>query len=176
MGFNIGVSADTDDFEANSECDKFIERTFYDWVVEYDDFGEQSCIIQTGKHFGLDLTPLTKLIYTNDEVDDKYIQAGLQKTLFLIELTTELIDNIKNEQLFIDNINYKVNTGPSDEERELMIKMTGHDPFPKSESTDRNPWRKYIVDAELLRHLEVLKENLECFRSKGQEDVFLTAG
>ena len=78
-----------DDFEAEMECDKFLERTFYNWVVEFDNYGDQSCIIQTGKYFGMDLKPLTILIYTNGELDDDYIQSGLQNTDFLIDLVSD---------------------------------------------------------------------------------------
>lgn len=176
MGFNIGVSANMDDFEAEMECDKFLERTFYNWVVEFDNYGDQSCIIQTGKYFGIDLKPLTNLIYTNDELDDEYIQSGLQKTDFLIGLVKGLIKKIKAEPTFIEKIKYEINTGPSDEERKMMIQALGHDPFPKYENPDPNPWKKYVLEGDFLEHLNTLKDSLECFKSKGQDEVFLTAG
>ncbi|MBK9453011.1 MAG: hypothetical protein IPN95_27050 [Bacteroidetes bacterium] len=176
MGFNIGVSANMDDFEAEMECDKFLERTFYNWVVEFDNYGDQSCIIQTGKYFGMDLKPLTILIYTNGELDADYIQSGLQNTDFLIDLVSELIKNVSAERNFIEKIQYEIKSGPTDEERQMLIKAIGHDPFPKYENPDPNPWKKYVMEGDFLGHLNILKESLECFKSKGQKKVFLTAG
>ncbi|MGB1038235.1 MAG: hypothetical protein ACPGYY_06265 [Bacteroidia bacterium] len=176
MGFNIGVSAITTDFSAIIECDTFLERTFYIWVSEFSSFGDESCIIQTGRYFGLDLKPLTNLIYTNGELDDDYINSGLQKTGFLIDLLSELIVNLSNERNFIEKINYKTDTGPSNEERQLIIDAFGHDPFPKKDNPDPNPWKEYIIKGEFLDHLNILKESLNCYKSKGYEEVFLTAG
>ena len=176
MGFNIGVSANMDDFEAEMECDKFLARTFYNWVVEFDIYGNQSCIIQTGKYFGLDLEPLTKLVYVGDQEDDHIQEYGLQNTDFLIGLVSSLINNVTTQRSFIDKINYKINTGPSDKEQEIKIDSIGRDSSPKYDNINPNPWKNYVIKGEFLDHLNTLKESLECFKSKGQNEVYLTAG
>lgn len=170
MGYNISVAANNT--EVTTECDRFLERTFYVWVVQFHDYGEQSCIIQTGKYFGLDLTPLTNVIYTRSACDE----YGLQETDFLINLVSELIDNIHRDRLFIDKIKYEIYKGPSDLQRKIMIQLVGRqNSYSNYENLDPNPWRKYIVEGEFLEHLNILKESLECFKSKGCEKVFLTA-
>lgn len=139
MGFNIGVLSNTGDFE----CDKFIDRRFYNWVVEFNSLGEKSCIIQIGKYFNLDLKPLTDLVYIGYDDDDIEYVYGLQNTDFLIQLVSDLIDNIKSNKSFIDNF--------------------------------KGAWKSYVTRGDLLEDLNILKEILECFKSKGNNEVLLTA-
>lgn len=176
MGFNIGVSANTKDFKIEMECDKFLERTFYNWVVEFDLYGEYSCIIQTGKYFGLDLKPLTNLIYTNGEMDFEYIQSGMQNTDFLINLVDNLIKNVISDRNFIDKIENEPNKGASNEEMETKGITPGYDEFSKANNNIGKRWREYIIEGEFIEHLNILKESLVCFKSNGQDQVFLTAG
>lgn len=176
MGFNIGVSAMTNINEEIHYCDKFLERKFYTWVAEFQNYGDQACIIQTGKYFNLDLKPLTKMVYANSEVDDDFIQRMLQPTEFLIDLVNKLIEKVINNINFIDSIEYQIDKGPSEELRKLMVKNFKKNLFPRDKNPNLNPWRKYIKEGEFIEHLITLKESLTCFQSKGYSKVYLTAG
>ena len=160
MGFNIGVSGKI--WDEDSNCDKILDRMYFNWVKEYSLHGNQSCMIQTGNYFKLDLKPLTWLVYDpiwepgeewddDDPRYDKHIQFGLQKTDFLLDLVSRLIKNVMTDSNFIDHINYKTDD-------------------------DSTLWRTYVLKGEFLEHLKTLKESLDCYKSHGQDEVYFYCG
>ncbi len=176
MGFNIGVSAIDCNFITTTTCRQFLDRRFYNWVAEFEYLGEKSSIIQTGKYFELDLTPLTKLIYTNGDIDEKYMLSGLQNTDFLIQLIEELLQKIDADRNFYDNLDFEAaNKHGNDVLKSLLNKFEQATSLEENFSTEKL-WKNYLSQNEFQAHLKALKSSLECYKTNGHSNVFLTAG
>ena len=148
MGFNIGICAITDKLEITSKCDEFLERNYFNWVTEYEYLDEDSCIIQTGKLFNLDLEPLTYMTclegYENDEIPE-----CLQDVNSLIITIDKLISCVKEKPFFINEL-------------------------PNVEHKSR--WNNYIIKGDFLIHLETISRILNCYKNNGFEKVFFEFG
>lgn len=186
MGFHIGVSSfQTKD---NYDCYRFIDKLFYIFVNSYEQFGDRSVVIQTGLYFGLDLLPLTRYFYTDCDFDEEHVKDYLQSPESLIELLTRLKEAISKERDFSSKMNYqhfsvwekdtdkliedglnKLNPDASKEIEELIKKR-------QELRKIADPWGTYFRDGEILEHLDTLLFRLNCYRSKGITEVFLTAG
>ena len=78
MGSHIGVYSEQ--IENNDECHQFINKKFYDFVISGEMYGEKSILKATGTYYGLDLSPLLKLVYQGKETNSSYIAENTQNT------------------------------------------------------------------------------------------------
>jgi hypothetical protein len=201
MGFNIGVWSDqTDD---NHDCDKFINRTFYSFVMSGDRFGDQSILIQSGRYYGLDLSPLQKVVYPGEGEEDydpdhtnDHTQDSIQNLDTLLELVTRFRNGIAQDPTVCDNISYTSHEdlasiiGKLENERENFIKEAGAEKTKqlfdwlrkdqkekeKEIAENPNPWKPYFDEGQILEDLDNLLASLHCYKSKGVTEVYLTAG
>jgi hypothetical protein len=72
MGYNIDLINANNPSESN--CSRFINRSFYSFITSYEVYGEDSVIIQTGRYFNLDLHLLTNVVYTWDDISKEEIE------------------------------------------------------------------------------------------------------
>lgn len=142
MGYNIGISANSLDMEIEIECDKFLNRNYFNWINEYHLLGDKSCISQIAYYLKIDLLPLTKFV--NEDTDQNFLPSmqNIDELLSLIDLTTfkvkqkpDLINIILNEEL-------------------------------------RERWNNYFLKGDFLIDMATLKSSLKCFKSKGFNDVY----
>lgn len=187
MGFNLGVHSD--EVENDEACYYFIDRTFYNFVVSYDTFAEQSILKQAGVYYGIDLMPLTKIVYTWDEVTADYIKEHTQDTDFLLQLTKVFYDKIKADNTVCEKISYKAYEDLMDfpeEVKQAFISQMGaamaNEIFQQLEDDKKerienpNPWHAYFKSGDVLEHLENLIKRIECYKSKGAAHIYFTAG
>ena len=186
MGFNIGVYP----AQGNSypDCRYFIDRAFYDFVNSGESYGDQSILLQSGKYYGLDLSPLLKLVYTWDEVPADYIKENTQNTDFLLHLTQSFRDKIQQDPLVCDHITYdwreeSINLS-SPEMQELLKNMEaeqaaaftqmlgGH----QDPEENTNPWKEYFEQGQIVEDLNNLVKGIQCYKDKGIDEIYLTAG
>jgi len=152
-------------------------------------YGDESILIKAGEYYGVDLSPLLKLVYTNDEVSAAYINANTQQTHFLLSLTKTLHERISLNKSVCDKIKYKAYDTPiefSDEQKQQLLDSLGKEfetsilelfeTQKKEMLEDTNPWKSYFENGEVLVDLESLIAALECFESKGVFQVYLGAG
>lgn len=59
MGFNIGVFSEQT--PNNFDCHHFVDRAFYNFVNDGEQYGDESILIKSGQYYGLDLSPLLSL-------------------------------------------------------------------------------------------------------------------
>jgi predicted DsbA family dithiol-disulfide isomerase len=185
MGFNIDVWSDqTDD---NHECNHFINRTFYNFVNSGDRVGDQSILIQSGRYYGLDLSPLQNLVYTWDEVTDEYIQENIQNLDTLLELVTRFRNGIAQDRTVCDKISYAWHEDMGIlENNENLIQdvstvttkqlLDWLQQEPKKAGENSNPWKPYFDEGQILEDLDNLLASLHCYKSRGVTEVYLTAG
>lgn len=186
MGFHIGVSSfQTKD---NYACHRFIDKLFFNFVNSYEQFGERSVVIQTGLYFGLDMLPLTRYFYTDCDFDEAHVKDYLQSPESLIKLLSSLKEAILKEKDFSGKLNYQ-HFSHLDEELEEIIEESLNKQYPDTSGeieehiykrqqlrTNPDPWAPYFRDGEILEHLDALLFRLNCYKSKGITEVFLTAG
>ena len=187
MGFNIGVSSEQ--IANNYECYQFIERAFYNFVNSGEQFGEESIIIQSGRYYGLDLSPLLKLVYTWDEVSQDYIQENIQNTDDLLNLVVNFRDRINDDRFVCDKIEYtayQLYPAMSDEEKDDLIKEIGeevvlgliksNEDIKKEIAENPNPWKWYFEGGRIVDDLTDLIKSIQCYKDKGATEIYLTAG
>jgi hypothetical protein len=187
MGFNIGVWSEQ--ATNNSDCYHFIERTFYDFVDSGRQYGDQSILIQSGRYYGHDLSPLLKLVYTWDGVTPDDIKANVQNTDDLLNLVTSFRNSVEQDLTVCDKISYvwyEQSVNMSEEEKETLIKEVGEtmakpfldiiDQRRKEIEENPNPWRQYFDEGRILGDLDNLIKRLQCYKDKGVTEIYLTAG
>lgn len=187
MGFNIGVWSDQT--QNNADCHQFIDQMFYNFVNSGEQYGDQSILIQSGKYYGLDLSPFLKLVYTWDEVTPDYIQANIQNVDDLLQLVTSFRDSVEQDHSVCDKVNYGWYEEPlnmAEHEKESLIKEVGEEmakPFfdmveqrRKEVEENQNPWRWYFDEGQIIGDLNNLLKRLQCYKDKGVTEVYLTAG
>lgn len=186
MGFNIGV------FPAQGnkplDCYYFIDRAFYVFVNSGEVYGDQSILLQSGKYYGLDLSPLLKLVYTWEEVPADYIKENTQRTDFLLHLTQSFRDKIQQDPLVCNHITYswrdesidlsspemqEILKSMKEEQAADFIRLMGGYPHPE-ENTD--PWKEYFEQGQIVEDLNSLIKSIQCLKDKGNDEIFLTAG
>ena len=187
MGFNIGVFSEQT--PNNFDCRHFIDRAFYNFVNSGEQYGDQSILIQSGQYYGLDLSPLLKLVYTWDEVTQDYIKENVQNTDNLLKLVTSFRNGVEQDRSVCDKVNYvwyEQSTLMSEQDKEAFIKEVGEAkarPFldmigqqQKEIEDNPNPWKWYFEDGQIIDDLNNLVKSLECYKNKGATEVYLTAG
>lgn len=187
MGFNIFLYSD--DSDANNLCRHFIDRLFYNFVNSGEMYGDESILIQSGKYYEVDLLPLLKLVYTNDEVTEDYIKANTQQTDFLLVLVETFYDKIILDKSVCDKIKYKAYETRlefSEEQKQQLIKSLGNEVansmFESFEVQNNemqqnpNPWKSYFESGKILVDLKNLIEALKCFKNNGVSQLYLAAG
>ncbi|HRH51158.1 MAG TPA: hypothetical protein PLP23_20575 [Panacibacter sp.] len=187
MGFNIGVSSEQipDDFD----CHVFIGRAFYNFVNDGEQYGDESILIKAGQYYGLDLTPLLKLVYTWDEVSEEYIKENIQSVDFLLNLILAFRDKVQNDNSVCDKIKYvwygqSINL--SQAEIDKLITEMGEEmarPFldtielqKKEIDENPNPWKWYFEQQQIIEDLSNLIKSIQCYKEKGATEIYLTAG
>lgn len=186
MGFNIGVSSEQ--ITNNFDCHVFIDRAFYNFINDGEQYGDESILIKAGQYYGLDLTPLLKLVYTWDEVMKEYISENIQPVDTLLNLATSFRDRIQNDNTVCDKIKYIWYDQPilSKEDIDKMILEMGEQrvrPFidtiemqKKEIEENPNPWKWYFEQGQIIDDLNNLIKSLQCYKDKGAIQVYLTAG
>lgn len=187
MGFNIGVSSEQT--PNTFDCHVFIDRAFYNFVNDGEQYGDESILIKVGQYYGLDLSPLLKLVYTWDEVTADYIKENVQAVDFLLTMTVAFRDKIQKDNSVCDKIEYvwydqPINLSQADIDR--LISEMGEEmarPFlgiferKKKEIVDNpNPWKWYFEQGQIIEDLNNLIKNIKCYKDKGVTEIYLTAG
>lgn len=187
MGFNIGVHSNLT--KDNYDCYNFIDRVFYNFVNSGEMYRKDSILIKSGNYYGLDLSPMTKLVYTWDEPSEDYINENIQKTDFLLDLTLSLRDKIQRDNSVCDKITYIWFDKPytlTEQEIQNMKEEGGEKATAEFLETMRrqqdeidanpNPWNSYFKEGQILSDLDCLIKSIQCYKSKGVQEIFLTAG
>jgi hypothetical protein len=187
MGFNIGVHSEQ--IPNSFDCHQFLDRAFYSFVSSGEEYGEQSILIQSGKYYGVDLSPLLKLVYTWDEVTQDYIRENIQSTDDFLNLVTTFRDRILEDRTVCNKINYtgyEKSLNLSEQDMQSLINALGETAaaplmkMMKEERTQReenpNPWKSYFTDGHILEDLNNLIKSIQCFKDKGATEIYLTAG
>jgi hypothetical protein len=187
MGFNIRVFSEQT--PNNFDCHHFVDRAFYNFVNEGEQYGNESILIKSGQYYGLDLSPLLKLVYTWDEVTKEYINENIQPVDTLLNLTTSFRDSIQKDNNVCDKIKYiwydqPINLSQDDIDR--MIKEMGDqiaEPFldtikrQKEEiEQNPNPWKWYFEQGQIIEDLNNLIKSIQCYKDKGATEIYLIAG
>lgn len=162
MGFHISISQRNYDLSQWMECHKFIDKIYYHWISEYEFFAERSCIFQTGLYFNIDVRPLTRLLHTNGEVNDKDLDSWLQTSDSLISLLLNLIGRIQEYPEYVKDIDYDCY---ADDRMKVRSSLIGG-----------SPWNEYVMSGKLTEHLKVLLDMIECYKKQGNDRVIITAG
>jgi hypothetical protein len=187
MGFNIGVFSEQT--PNNFECQHFVNRAFYNFVNNGEQYGNESILIKAGQYYGLDLSPLLKLVYTWDEVSADYIKENIQTVDFLLSLTITFRDKIQNDNTVCDKIEYIWYDQPinfSQDDIDKMITEIGEEmarPFldtlerqKKEIDENPNPWKWYFEQGQIIEDLNNLIKSIQCYKEKGPVEIYLTAG
>lgn len=187
MGFNIGVFSEQT--PNNFDCHQFIDRAFYNFVNSGEQYGDQSILIQSGLYYGINLSPLLKLVYTWDEVTQDYIKANVQSTDALLKLVTDFRNGVEQDRSVCDKITYvwyEQSTLMTEQDKETLIKEVGEamakpfldmiDQQRKEVEDSPNPWKWYFEDGQIVRDLNNLIKSIECYKDKGVTEIYLTAG
>lgn len=187
MGFNIGVYSEQ--ASCNRDCNRFIDRAFYNFVNEGEQYGDESILIRSGQYYGLDLSPLLKLVYMWDEVTPAYISENIQDTDFLLNLITTFRDKIQEDNTVCDKITYvwyEKTVNIEQAEIDKWIREMGEEnvrPFldmidmqKKQIEADPNPWKSYFEERQIVRDLNNLADSIQCYRDNGVSQIYLTAG
>jgi hypothetical protein len=187
MGFNIGVYSEQT--ANNSDCYQFIDRAFYDFVNSGEMYGDQSILIQSGQYYGLDLSPLLKLVYTWDEVTPDYIKENIQSTDALLSLVITFREKVRNDPSVCDKIKYvwhEQSINMTQQDIEELIKEVGKEaakPFfqmieeqKKEIEENPNPWKWYFEQGQIIYDLNNLIKRIQCYKDKGTTEIYLTAG
>jgi len=153
MGFNVGVWSDQTD--KNNDCEEFIDRVFYYFVDSVEMWGDKSVLVHAGKHYNLDLSPLTKLVYTNGDLPKEYIESNYQDINTLYELVISFRDKVKEDRKACDYMEF--------------------DPE-ESDDSGVHPYKHYFESGDLIYDLDSLIKYLEFYKKLGVTEVYLTAG
>jgi|688.fasta_scaffold258865_1 hypothetical protein len=187
MGFNIGVFSEQT--PNNFDCHNFVDRAFYNFVNDGEQYGDESILIKAGQYYGLDLSPLLKLVYTWDEVTADYIMEHIQPIDFLLDLTITFRDKIQNDNSVCDKIKYvwydqPINLSQADVEQ-LITEMGEEMARPLLDTMERqkkeindnpNPWKWYFEQRQIIEDLNNLIKSIQCYKDKGVTEIYLTAG
>lgn len=188
MGFNIGVSS-----LQKVDCDDFVDREFYNFVASREAYGDKSILSKVAEYYNIDLTPLSKIVYTWDNVKQSKIIKNLQETKYLIQWTEDFRDKIIDDNLVCRNIEYvwySIYREITKDEYNIIVEKRGEDYAKelryrlKKDSIEQkkfikenpNPWQSYFEDKRILNDLECLLKILKCFENKQIEKVFLIVG
>lgn len=187
MGFNIGVHSEQ--IPNSFDCRQFLDRTFYDFVSSGEEYGEQSILIQSGRYYGVDLSPLLKLVYTWDEVTQDYIRENIQSTDDLLNLVSTFRDRILEDRSVCDKIiytTYEKSLNLSEQDMQSLIHSLGEiaaaplmemmNEERKQREENPNPWKGYFAEGHILEDLNNLIKSIQCFKDKGATEIYLTAG
>lgn len=187
MGFNIGVRSEQT--TKNSDCYHFIDRVFYNFINDGEQYGDESILIRSGQYYGLDLSSLLKLVYTWDEVTQDYIKENIQKTNDLLDLATTFRDSIERDNSVCDKISYvwyEQSVNMSEQDKENLIREVGEEMAKsfldmieqqqKNIEENPNPWKWYFEERQIIGDLSNLIKILQCYQKKGVTEVYLTAG
>lgn len=187
MGFNIGVFSDQ--IPDNFDCHIFIDRAFYNFVNDGEQYGDESILIKAGQYFGLDLSPLLKLVYTWDEVTKEYIAENIQSVDTLLNLTVSFRDKIHKDNAVCNKIKYiwyDQTINLSKDGINKMILEIGEEiarPFldtienQKKEIEDNPiPWKWYFDEGQIIEDLNNLIKSIQSFKEKGATEIYLIAG
>jgi hypothetical protein len=187
MGFNIGVFSEQT--PNNFDCQHFVDRAFYNFVNDGEQYGNESILIKAGQYYGLDLSPLLKLVYTLDEVSADYIKENIQTVDFLLSLTKSFRDKIQNDNTVCDKIEYVWYDQSiifSQDDIDKMITEIGEEmarPFldtlerqKKEIDENPNPWKWYFEQGQIIEDLNNLIKSIHCYKEKGAVEIYLTAG
>jgi hypothetical protein len=146
-------------------------------------------LIKAGQYYGLDLSPLLKLVYTWDEVTADYIMEHIQPIDFLLDLTITFRDKIQNDNSVCDKIKYvwydqPINLSQADVEQ-LITEMGEEMARPLLDTMERqkkeindnpNPWKWYFEQRQIIEDLNNLIKSIQCYKDKGVTEIYLTAG
>ena len=187
MGFNIGVWSEHT--INNTACYHFIDRAFYNFINQGEQYGDQSILIRSGRYYGLDLSPLLKLVYISDELTQDYLKQTVQNTDELLNLVTSFRDSIERDNSVCDKINYVWYEQPiemSEQDKAGFIKGLGEvmanllletmERKKKEIEQDPNPWKWYFEEKQIVSDLNNLIATLQCYKEKGVIEVYVTAG
>jgi hypothetical protein len=187
MGFNIGISSKQ--LNEYVECRYFIDRAFFNFVQSFEMYGNESIIIRSGNYYELDLLPLTKFVYTWDEPSELYINENLQKTTFLLNLVKAFRDKIKTDNSVCNKIEYvwlnktylldKVGVENLKKvlgENVALEILKEQEPQLNEIKENPNPWEWYFKELQILTDLDNLIKSIQCYKDKGVDEIFLTAG
>lgn len=187
MGFGLGVHSEQ--VANNYDCYRFIERDLFEFVDQGTLYGEKSILIRSGKYYGLDLSPLLKVVYTTDEVSADYIKENIQEVDFLLNLITAFRDRIQQDRTVCDKIEYVwyEDLPRSDQDViDQLIREKGEehvkpllDIFDMERNeieANPNPWKWYFEQGRILQDLDTLLSVVQCYKDKGASTIFLTAG
>ena len=187
MGFNIGVFSEQT--PNNFDRHHIVDRAFYNFVNDGEQYGDESILIKAGQYYGLDLSPLLKLVYTWDEVTADYFKGNIQTVDFLLSLTIAFRDKIQNDTSVCDKIKYVWYDQPINFSQEDIDKLTtemGEEmarPFldtierqKKEINENPNPWKWYFEQGQIIEDLNNLIKSIQCYKDKGAAEIYLTAG
>jgi hypothetical protein len=189
MGFNIGISAKG--YENDPDCFFFIDPTYYTFVASYHRFGIDSVIIQTGRYFQLDLTPLTRLVYTWEEVTDDYIEENLQDLETIRDLVQDFHTGVTRDLSVVDKVAYKAyddvsfpdealedtSINPYDDVHGIIEQLVQERYLARErEKNNPNPWKEYFETGQILEDLQQILRSLEAFQERGVKEIYFDAG
>ncbi|MBI3218787.1 MAG: hypothetical protein HYZ44_04690 [Bacteroidetes bacterium] len=187
MGFNIGVLSEQ--ASKSFDCHHFIDRAFYNFVNDGERYGNESILIKAGHYYGLDLSPLLKLVYTSGEVPADVIKESIQGVDFLLTLIKTFRDKILIDNSVCDKIKYVWNEQPisfSQTDIDKLIAEMGEEiakhflatfeKHKKEVENNPNPWKWYFEHKQIIEDLNNLIKSLQCYKDKGATEVYLTAG
>lgn len=190
MGFNIIVYAFPDPFREDFwQCDRFLERTFYNFVVSHDNFGERSILIRAGAYFGVDLKPLSRLLYAGEDPLHEEWAAHAQPLSPLLSVLKTFAAGVQQDPRVCEKIDYQARDSAEYFDLNQLTAMEEEfssglmadlkriaEANRRAWSENPNPWNAYFVEGRILEDLKAIITTLECLQSKGVEMVCLTAG
>jgi hypothetical protein len=150
MGFNIYVSTiqNEDELEEN---DFFIDRLFYFFICSFEVYGDESILIKIGKYYDVDLIPLTKLVYFDEDNID-VIRKYSQKTELLLDVVMKLYEAIKKDSSVCEKLNYQ-----------------------KTDNYFYNSVGNYIQHGGILKDLEILIKWIRYYENQNIFEIYLSA-
>ena len=149
MGFKICVRTSP---SASADYLDQVSQQYYSFISSYDHFGDDSVLVQAGKYLGLDLTPLTNLLYLDVNFED-YLTSGYQNINKVYRLLDSFYSSLKGSPEVIYAIHYKYRKVYNQDE-------AFHD---------------YFTSGGIIDDVEQLLAVLNRYRIRGVERVFFGA-
>ena len=143
MGFDIGLFPEA----IEVEFDSFIDRTYYEFVCNYENEGSESVIQQTGEALRINLEPLAKLVPLEAMDDEEYLESNLQDTKELLNFVSVVREKVSQNLTVADNFIFEY-------------------------SDDRKKWPLYFSSGKILEDLDVVIRLLQQYQQDGVKRVF----
>lgn len=143
-----------------------MDKIFYYFISSYEVNNNDSILIQSGKYYGLDLMPLSKIIYTDGNTKTEWIDEVSQPVDELLALVSRFYEHIKADNTVCEKIHY------SDLDHSITPNQVGH----ISIKQEINPWNNYFKSGEILDDLGALIKSLKCYKENGADTIYLDVG